>query len=103
MIAFDTAPTGPTGDVSPGLLGFLVVAGLGFALYMLVKSMRKQISRIEVPSEAELRQRRNDAGADGSTGPAEPPASTASTGSTASTAPQVPPGPSAPPAPTTAP
>ncbi|GAA3422595.1 hypothetical protein [Streptosporangium vulgare] len=40
---------------SPGLLGFLVVAGLGFALYVLVKSMRKQISRIEVPSEAELR------------------------------------------------
>ncbi|MFI6508624.1 hypothetical protein ACIBCT_13550 [Streptosporangium sp. NPDC050855] len=100
MIAFETAPTGPTGDVSPGLLGFLVVAGLGFALYMLVKSMRKQISRIEVPSEAEFRQRRNDAGAGGSTGPAEPPASA---GPTASTAPQVPPGPSAPSAPTTAP
>ncbi|MGS2645320.1 hypothetical protein [Streptosporangium sp. LJ11] len=58
MIAFDTVTKG---DVSPGLLGFLVVAGLGFALYMLVKSMRKQISRIEVPSEAELRERK-DAG-----------------------------------------
>ncbi|WP_436761683.1 hypothetical protein [Streptosporangium sp. V21-05] len=58
MIAFDTVTKG---DVSPGLLGFLVVAGLGFALYVLVKSMRKQISRIEVPSEAELRER-NGAG-----------------------------------------
>ncbi|MEV8630071.1 hypothetical protein AB0395_00300 [Streptosporangium sp. NPDC051023] len=41
--------------VSPGLLGFLVVAALGLALYLLVKSMRRQISKIEVPSEAELR------------------------------------------------
>ncbi|WP_326644794.1 hypothetical protein OG884_11275 [Streptosporangium sp. NBC_01755] len=44
--------------VNPGLVGFLVVAAMGFALYMLVKSMRKQISRIEVPSEAELRKQR---------------------------------------------
>ncbi|WP_329085986.1 MULTISPECIES: hypothetical protein [unclassified Streptosporangium] len=54
MIAFDPVTKG---DVSPGLLGFLVVAAMGFALYILVKSMRKQISRIEVPSEAELRER----------------------------------------------
>ncbi|MEU8383123.1 hypothetical protein [Streptosporangium sp. NPDC048865] len=61
MIAFDTVTKG---DVSPGLIGFLVVAGLGFALYLLVKSMRKQISRIEVPSEAELREKeRKDTGA----------------------------------------
>ncbi|WP_326825686.1 hypothetical protein OHA77_25505 [Streptosporangium sp. NBC_01639] len=52
MIALDTFTTG---DVSPGLLGFLVVAALGFALFMLVKSMKRQISKIEVPSEAELR------------------------------------------------
>ncbi|GAA2861467.1 hypothetical protein GCM10010517_20130 [Streptosporangium fragile] len=52
MIAFDTVTQG---DVSPGLVGFLVVAGLGLALYLLIKSMRKQISRIEVPSEAEIR------------------------------------------------
>lgn len=43
------------GDVSPGVLGFLVVAALGFALYLLIKSMNKQISKIEVPSEAELK------------------------------------------------
>ncbi|MFF3438073.1 hypothetical protein [Streptosporangium sp. NPDC002721] len=68
MIAFDTVTKG---DVSPGLIGFLVVAGLGFALYLLVKSMRKQISRIEVPSEAELRER-NDNGATTTTTPTAP-------------------------------
>ncbi|GAA4223145.1 hypothetical protein FHR32_001865 [Streptosporangium album] len=52
MIALDTVTKS---DVSPGLLGFLVVAALGFALFMLVKSMKRQISRIEVPSEAELK------------------------------------------------
>ncbi|MBG0826235.1 hypothetical protein HS041_00345 [Planomonospora sp. ID67723] len=52
MIAFDTVTEG---DVSPGLLGFLVVAALGFALFLLIRSMRKQISKIEVPSEAEAR------------------------------------------------
>lgn len=33
--------------VSPGLLGFLVVAAIGFALYFLVKSMNRQISKID--------------------------------------------------------
>lgn len=42
------------GDVSPGLLGFTVVALIGLALYVLLKSMNKQISRIEVPYEADL-------------------------------------------------
>ncbi|MBB5134074.1 hypothetical protein HNP84_003800 [Thermocatellispora tengchongensis] len=42
------------GDVSPGLLGFVVVAALGFALFLLIKSMNKQISKIEVPHEADL-------------------------------------------------
>ncbi|GGL11309.1 hypothetical protein [Planomonospora parontospora] len=50
MIAFDTVPKG---DVSPGLLGFLVVAAMGLALFLLVKSMRKQISKIELPSETD--------------------------------------------------
>ncbi len=59
MIAFDTATDAA---VSPGLLGFLVVAALGLALYLLVKSMRRQISKIEVPSEADLRKQDKDAG-----------------------------------------
>ncbi|GAA3126044.1 hypothetical protein GCM10010466_16160 [Planomonospora alba] len=50
MIALDTFDPA---DVSPGLLGFLVVAAIGLALFLLVKSMRKQISRIELPSETE--------------------------------------------------
>ncbi|WP_433245482.1 hypothetical protein ACQPYK_43505 [Streptosporangium sp. CA-135522] len=55
MIALDTALQG---DVSPGLMGFLIVAALGLALFLLVKSMRKQISKIEVPSESELNKRK---------------------------------------------
>lgn len=42
------------GEVSPGLLGFVVVALLGVALYVLVKSMNKQMSKISVPREADL-------------------------------------------------
>ncbi|MEV4376792.1 hypothetical protein [Streptosporangium sp. NPDC049644] len=55
--------------VNPGLVGFLVVAAMGFALYLLVKSMRRQISRIEVPSEAELRNQRSTAGTTTPTAP----------------------------------
>ncbi|MER7210908.1 hypothetical protein [Streptosporangium sp. NPDC000239] len=55
-----TDPNSLNSLVSPGLLGFLMVAALGLALYLLVKSMRRQISKIEVPSEAELRQRDRD-------------------------------------------
>ncbi|MET8141854.1 hypothetical protein ABZU32_16230 [Sphaerisporangium sp. NPDC005288] len=40
--------------VGPGLIGFLVVAAIGVALYFLVKSMNKQISKIEVPRQADL-------------------------------------------------
>ncbi|NUP04249.1 MAG: hypothetical protein HOV96_19495 [Nonomuraea sp.] len=41
------------GDVSPGLLGFVVVALIGLALYILIKSMNKQMSKIQVPHEGE--------------------------------------------------
>lgn len=41
------------GDVSPGLLGFIVVALIGLALYILIKSMNKQMSKIRVPHEGE--------------------------------------------------
>ncbi|MDH2428815.1 hypothetical protein [Sphaerisporangium sp. TRM90804] len=43
----------PATPVGPGILGFLVVAAIGVALYFLVKSMNKQISKIEVPYEGE--------------------------------------------------
>lgn len=33
-------------QVTPGLLGFLVVAGLGVAVYFLFRSMNKQLKKI---------------------------------------------------------
>jgi hypothetical protein len=38
-------------DVEPGLLGFLVVAGLGVALIFLLRSMNKQFRKIGPPPE----------------------------------------------------
>lgn len=40
--------------MSPGLLGFTVVALIGLALYMLIKSMNKQMSKIQVPHEGDV-------------------------------------------------
>jgi hypothetical protein len=36
-------------DVSPGVLGFLVVALLGGATYLLIRSMNRQLGRIDLP------------------------------------------------------
>jgi hypothetical protein len=33
-------------EVEPGLLGFLVVAGLAVALYFLIRSMNKQLRKV---------------------------------------------------------
>ncbi len=44
--------------MSPGLLGFLVVAGLGFALYFLVKNMNKQMAKIDLPHAGEADDKR---------------------------------------------
>ncbi|MEW9553601.1 hypothetical protein [Nonomuraea sp. NPDC050783] len=41
------------GDVSPGLLGFVVVALIGLALYFLIKSMNRQMAKIQVPREGD--------------------------------------------------
>jgi hypothetical protein len=38
--------TSSIGDVEPGLLGFLVVAALGLALVVLLRSMNKQFRKI---------------------------------------------------------
>jgi hypothetical protein len=46
----------PADKVTPGALGFVIVVALGVALYLLVRSMNKQIARIEAPSEEELKQ-----------------------------------------------
>ncbi|WP_327089422.1 hypothetical protein OIE66_02005 [Nonomuraea sp. NBC_01738] len=41
------------GDVSPGLLGFVVVALIGVALYFLIKSMNRQMAKIDIPRDDE--------------------------------------------------
>ena len=40
-------------DVDPGVLGFLVVALLGVATYLLIRSMNRQIRRIDLPADEE--------------------------------------------------
>jgi hypothetical protein len=61
-------------DVTPGVLGFCIVAALALILFFLIRSMRKQLSRIQAPSEDDLKQaeweRRQEAHATGGT-PAE--------------------------------
>jgi hypothetical protein len=36
-------------EVTPGVLGFLVVAGMGVALYFLLKSLSKQLKKLPPP------------------------------------------------------
>ncbi len=38
-------------NVEPGLLGFLVVAGIGVALFFLLRSMNKQFRKLPPPPE----------------------------------------------------
>jgi hypothetical protein len=52
-------------DVTPGVLGFLVVAGMGLALWFLLKSMSKQLKKIPPPPE-------EDEGAEGTGKPLSP-------------------------------
>ncbi|MCC5574286.1 MULTISPECIES: hypothetical protein [Microtetraspora] len=46
-----TTATDPS--IGPGLLGFIIVAAIGFALFFLIKSMNRQMSKIELPHERE--------------------------------------------------
>jgi hypothetical protein len=39
--------------VSPGVLGFVVVALLGLATYLLIRSMNRQIKRIDLPDDTD--------------------------------------------------
>ncbi len=50
-------------DVSPGVLGFLMVAAIGVATYFLVRSMRRQLKKIDIP-EGGTPTRRTDADGD---------------------------------------
>ncbi|MCP2336753.1 hypothetical protein [Actinomadura rupiterrae] len=42
--------------VSPGFLGFGVFLALGVVLFFLVRSMNKQMKKIQAPKEADLKQ-----------------------------------------------
>jgi hypothetical protein len=37
--------------VTPGLLGFVVVALLGLATYLLIRSMNREIKKIDLPDD----------------------------------------------------
>jgi hypothetical protein len=39
-------------DVSPGVLGFLVVAALGVATWLLLRSMRRQMKKVDFDEHA---------------------------------------------------
>jgi len=39
-------------NVNPGLLGFVVVALLGVAAWLLIRSMNRQIKKIDLPDDA---------------------------------------------------
>jgi hypothetical protein len=46
LLAASTTNSSTLNDVEPGLLGFLVVAGLGVALFFLLRSMNRQFRKI---------------------------------------------------------
>jgi hypothetical protein len=46
VLAAVAASSPPSNDVTPGVLGFLVVAAMGVALVFLLKSMNKQFRKI---------------------------------------------------------
>ncbi len=50
-------------EVSPGVIGFVVVASLGVATWLLIRSMTRQIKKIDLPDDEP------PAGQDPSTGP----------------------------------
>jgi hypothetical protein len=51
-------------EVTPGVLGFLVVAGMGVLLYFLLKSMNRQLKKIPPPPEEPEEPGETDAAAD---------------------------------------
>ena len=48
-----TSSTNTLNDIEPGLLGFLVVAGIGVALVFLLRSMNKQFRKLPPPEDAD--------------------------------------------------
>ncbi len=53
VLAAAAASSTASNDVEPGVLGFLVVAGIAVALVFLLRSMNKQFRKIAPPPEAD--------------------------------------------------
>ena len=51
VLAVVAASSPPSDDVTPGVLGFLVVAAIGVALVFLLRSMNKQFRKIAPKDE----------------------------------------------------
>jgi hypothetical protein len=76
VLAAVAASSPPSDDVTPGVLGFLVVAAMGVALVFLLKSMNKQFRKITPkPEETAGAKGGQEAKAPAATGsaPGEPP------------------------------
>ena len=58
--------------VTPGVLGFLVVALLGVATYLLIRSMNRQIRRIDLPDDHDHGKRDAGRPPDANHAPGEP-------------------------------
>jgi len=52
VLAAAAASSASSNDVEPGVLGFLVVAGMGVILVFLFRSMNKQFHKITPPPDA---------------------------------------------------
>jgi hypothetical protein len=50
VLAVLATSSSASNDVEPGVLGFLVVAGIGVALVFLLRSMNKQFRKIAPPA-----------------------------------------------------
>ncbi len=48
------ASSGSANDITPGVLGFIVVAAMGFALFLLLRSMNKHLRRVREVRDAGL-------------------------------------------------
>ena len=51
LAASSASSSSASNDVEPGVLGFLVVAGIGLALVFLLRSMNKQFRKIAPPHD----------------------------------------------------
>ena len=59
--------------VSPGVLGFLVVAARGVATWLLIRSMNRQLKRIDLPDERTISPDTGDTGPDDGAGDTDRP------------------------------